>query len=45
MKMTSLQKMIIAAALVAVVAVMVIAFVIVPQFAQISDLQRQKADA
>jgi len=45
MKMTSLQKMIIVAALMAVVAAMVIAFVIVPQFAQISDLQRQKADA
>jgi Tfp pilus assembly protein PilO len=45
MKMTSLQKMIIVAALMAVVAVMVIAFVIVPQFAQISDLQRQKTDA
>jgi type IV pilus assembly protein PilO len=45
MKLTSLQKMIIVAALIVVAVAMVIAFVIMPQFAQLSDLQQQKADA
>jgi Tfp pilus assembly protein PilO len=45
MKLTSLQKMITASVLVVVAAVVVIAFVILPQFAQIADMQRQKADA
>ncbi len=45
MKLTSLQKMIIVAALMVVAVAMVIAFVIMPQFAQLSDLQQQKADA
>jgi Tfp pilus assembly protein PilO len=45
MKLTSLQKMIIVTALIVVAVAMVIAFVIMPQFGQLSDLQQQKADA
>lgn len=45
MKLTSLQKMIAVGALVVVAAAMVIAFVIMPQFNQLSDLQQQKTDA
>ena len=45
MKLTSLQKMIIVAALVVVVAVLVVAFVIMPQFTQLADLQTQKTAA
>jgi type IV pilus assembly protein PilO len=45
MKLTSLQKMIIVAALVVVAAVLVVAFVIMPQFTQLADLQTQKTAA
>lgn len=45
MKMTSMQKMIIVAALVVVVVAMVVAFVIMPQFSQLTALQEQKAAA
>jgi type IV pilus assembly protein PilO len=45
MKMTSLQKMIVVAALIAVAAAAVVAFVIMPQFTQLADLQQQKTDA
>ena len=45
MKLTSLQKMIIVAALVVVVAVLVVTFVIMPQFTQLADLQTQKTAA
>jgi len=45
MKMTSLQKMIAVAALVVVVAALVVAFVIMPQFDQLTSLQEQKVTA
>jgi len=45
MKMTSLQKMIVVAVLIVVVAAAVVAFVIMPQFTQLSDLQQKKSDA
>ena len=45
MKLTSLQKMIIVAALVVVVAALIVAFVIMPQFTQLADLQTQKSAA
>lgn len=45
MKMTSLQKMIAVAVLIVGLAAAVVAFVILPQFAQLADLQQQKADA
>lgn len=45
MKMTSLQKMIAVAALVVVVAALVLAFVIMPQFDQLTLLQEQKVTA
>lgn len=45
MKMTSLQKMIAVAVLIVGLAAAVVAFVILPQFAQLADLQQQKTDA
>lgn len=45
MKLTSIQKMIIVAALVVVVAAMVVGFLILPQFTELSDLQVRKAEA
>lgn len=45
MKMTSLQKMIAVAVLIVGLAAAVVVFVILPQFAQLADLQQQKADA
>jgi type IV pilus assembly protein PilO len=45
MKLTSLQKMIIVAALFVVAVALVVAFVIMPQFTQLADLQTQKAAA
>lgn len=45
MNLTSLQKRIIVTALIVVAGAMVIAFVIMPQFTELSDLQQQKADA
>jgi type IV pilus assembly protein PilO len=45
MKITSLQKMIIAMAAVVVVAALVIAFVIMPQFSELTSLQEQKIAA
>jgi len=45
MKMTSLQKMIAVVVLIVGLAAAVVAFVILPQFAQLADLQQQKTDA
>lgn len=45
MKMTSVQKMIVAAALVLVAAAMVVAFAIMPQFDQLNALQEQRSAA